>query len=773
MLRKRLFSIVFANFLIFNANAQIDTEFWFTAPDVISIAQGHADRPIYLRLASSSATKATISQPANSGFLPIVVDIPADGIGSVDLTAFIDFVENRPTNQVLSKGLLITSTQPISAYYEVLALGSPMNNQNFPLNPEVFGLKGKNALGTSFVLPGQRYYYNSFNTTEGFDIVATEDNTIITINPSIELTGNLQPNQNHVVTLNKGQTYSLRATTGNENFALRGTRISSNKPIAVTWSDDSIHRDGSIDLIGDQLLPNDKLGSEYVVVRGLDAPEQDHVFITAIENNTQISINGSVVSTLNAFATYDVRNLTTTSLYIKTSKPVSVLHLTGHQQGINPRAIESSASVLPPLGCSGVTSLNLFKNSKDDFSIFVIARKGLEGSFKINSNSNLLLASDFADVQGSNGVWVFARKSFANSVLAAEQNHRIENSLGSFHLGVLSSYKNTVSSNVGSSYAFFSNYADLSLNLGQDINSCDKNPVVLDAGPGRNSYLWSTGATSRTISVSQSGKYWVKITENGCEASDTLEVKIAAAKLDLGEDIEFCEGKTATLNAGSGRSSYLWSTGQTSSQIVVSQSGLYWVEVVQENCTLRDSINVKVNPKPKLQIVGLKDQYCPDEASFGLEGRPNGGIFSINGVANSFFEPGKLPAGIYSIRYSFTDLKGCSSDTTVSTEILRPDQSPCAKGELFIPELFSPNSDGANDVFQVRGTSILTFEILIFDRFGNQVYRAESFPQASTVGWDGGNMPSGVYSWQIRGSFTSGLPLSFNGKTSGVLRLVR
>ncbi len=770
---KNVFAILFMVCYGWAAHAQIDTEFWFVAPDVISIQQGHADRPIFLRLAASAAARVTISQPANSNFLPIVVDIPADSIRSVELTNLIDEIENRPTNQVLNKGILISATQPISAYYEVLALGDPNNNQGFPLNPEVFGLKGKNALGTNFVLPGQQYYYNSFQALEGLDIVATENNTTITITPSVQLSGNLQPNQNHTITLNRGQTYSLRAVTGNENFAIRGTRISANKPIAVTWSDDSMHRDGSIDLIGDQLLPNDKLGTEYVVVRGLDAPEQDHVFILAVENNTQISINGSIVATINAFATYEVKNLITASLYIKTGKPVSVLHLSGHQQGSNTKAIESSASVLPPLGCSGVTSLSLFKNSKDDFSIFVIARKGLEGSFKINDNPNLLMASDFNDVVGSNGAWVFARKNFPNSVLAVNENHSIVNSLGSFHLGVLSSYKNNANNNVGSSYAFFSNYADLSLNLGQDITTCDQNPIVLDAGPGRASYLWSTGANTRTIQVTQSGKYWAKITESGCEAIDTIEIKIKNVNLNLGADLEFCEGESRTLNAGAGRDSYLWSTGASTQQIVVSDSGLYWVEIKQDDCTVRDSIKVKVNRKPQLQIVDLKKSYCPDEAKFGLQGRPNGGNFTINGTANSFFDPGQLPAGKYIITYTLTDQKGCTSTIADTTEVLRKDDSGCAKGELFIPELFSPNADGANDVFQVRGTAVLTFEILIFDRFGNQVYRADNFPEASTKGWDGGEQPAGVYMWQIRGTFTSGLPVSYNGKTSGVLRLVR
>ncbi len=731
MFIKNVSAIIIALLFYHSLSAQIDTEFWFVAPDVITIQQGHADRPIFLRVASSAATRVTVSQPANTGFTPIVVDIPADSIYSIDLTNFIDNIENRPTNQVLNRGLYITATQPVSVYYEVLALGSPQNNQEFPLNPEVFGLKGKNALGTSFVLPGQKYYYNSFGTTEAFDMVATQDNTTITITPSVELTGGIQANQTHTITLNRGQTYSLRTTSGNESFALRGTRITANKPIAVTWSDDSMHRDGSIDLIGDQLLPNEKLGKEYVVVRGLDGFEQDHVFVLAIENNTQISINGSVATTINAFATYEIKNISTEAIYITSTKPVSVLHLSGHQQGSNPKAIESGASIIPPLGCSGVTSLNIFKNTIDDFVMFVIAKKGIEGAFKINANSSLLTASDFFDVPGSSGVWVYARKSFSNTVLPAPKNHRIENSMGSFHFGVLSSYKNKSNLNVGSNYAFFSNYADLSLNLGADIAKCDSKPVVLDAGPGRSSYLWSTGATTRTISVTQSGKYWAKITESGCQAIDTIEVKMGEVLLDLGKDLEFCKGETRILDAGAGRQSYLWSTGATTRQITVSDSGLYWVEVKQNDCTARDSIKVKVNPLPRPKL-GADTTLCLGD-SLRLDAGIADDYLWHDGSRNRYYTT--KTGGLI---WVLATAKSCSGRDTILITTKNCDF------EVVMPNAFSPNGDGVNDTWQPKGLSG-KWSLHIFDRWGREVFFASDYNGA----WDGGGLPAGTYYYRM------------------------
>ncbi len=68
-----------------------------------------------------------------------------------------------------------------------------------------------------------------------------------------------------------------------------------------------------------------------------------------------------------------------------------------------------------------------------------------------------------------------------------------------------------------------------SVDLGEDVSAVQGNPVTLDAGPGYSSYLWSDGSTSRTLTVGQTGNYWVKVGNNaGCEASDTVSVTFQA-----------------------------------------------------------------------------------------------------------------------------------------------------------------------------------------------------------------------------------------------------
>src|SRR5690606_8424582 len=296
--------VFFAFLLIFSnsATAQTSTEFWFAPPEV---SQGHAGSvPIYVRLAAGAEpATVTIEMPANAaafnGGVPITVNLPANGAHTEILSAYVDILETRPTGQVRNTGLKISATADITAIYEV----SPTNN------PDIWALKGLNGLGTEFYTPFQNLWPNGSYTPNpytSFDIVATQDNTTILIYPTSALDGGQPAFQSFTITLNEGETYSASVTNlSNPQLNPTGSQIISDKPIAVSIKDNSINPTGYggfRDLDVYQMVPINIAGDDSIINKGslgrTADPFDDIAIIVAIQNNTLIEVDGTVVATL-------------------------------------------------------------------------------------------------------------------------------------------------------------------------------------------------------------------------------------------------------------------------------------------------------------------------------------------------------------------------------------------------------------------------------------------------------------------------------------------
>jgi hypothetical protein len=583
--------------LTINGFSQSDTEFWFAGPENES-NNGLRDRPLYIRVATFNLpATVTLSQPARPQFTPITVDINANSTYTFDLqypTDFTDVIETKPQNQVLNYGLKLTSTNPITAYYE----------QSSSSNPDIFTLKGRNALGTRFIVPFQTTYYNSQRTDLGgtkfswFVVVATEDNTHVTIKPTVAIEGHAA-NVPFTVTLNKGQTYACRSIGQSPAEHAAGTLITSDKPIAVTTNDDSVCQCQSCtnigpDLIGDQIISYNVFGKEHIIVKGYftvsgSSQSADRIYVFADSANTALYINGTYVSTINnpgEFYTYNFGDENV--IYLSASKPVEVFHMSGYNQ-------QPAGAVIPPIECTGSNEIVFTRSSVtgSQFGLILFTRSGNQGSFSVNPPTFTISSSNFQTVPGTAGEWVYARMGNMSGV-NSNTAYRISNSSGLFHLGVL--YGN--SSN-NARYGFFSNFA--SLNLGPDRTICYGDSTYLDAGAGRESYLWSTGETTSSIWVKDAGTYWVDVTEDLCILSDAIIIShYPSTPVNLGQDVEICEGQTATFDAGAGYVNYLWVPGNVHDQYYTTgTAGTYSVTVEDENgCHYSDTIQLTVHPLP-------------------------------------------------------------------------------------------------------------------------------------------------------------------------------
>jgi hypothetical protein len=130
---------------------------------------------------------------------------------------------------------------------------------------------------------------------------------------------------------------------------------------------------------------------------------------------------------------------------------------------------------------------------------------------------------------------------------------------------------------------------------------CFGDSVTLKAMPSDTNfqYLWSTGETSREITVKEKGTYRLKVTDaNGCRDSSTIKIdyyNTVTAVIRPRGNVIACKGDTVFLhgNPRGSACSYKWSTGETASDIRISKDGTYWVTVSNiSGCHGSDTVNV-------------------------------------------------------------------------------------------------------------------------------------------------------------------------------------
>lgn len=211
--------------------------------------------------------------------------------------------------------------------------------------------------------------------------------------------------------------------------------------------------------------------------------------------------------------------------------------------------------------------------------------------------------------------------------------------------GDTASVSSTVSVTLGS----------LIFDLGNDVTICNNQSATLTA-PVTGTYTWSTNETTQSISVSQSGTYWVTILQNGCEGSDTVEVTYVAPPAPLGSSVNICPGDSTILNIPLSNATYNWlSTGATSQSITVGDGGAY--------------------------------------------------IFQA------------------------TDASGCTYQDTAFVNLGN------AIVDVFVPNVFSPNTDGYNDFFKPVPIGSGTVEVEVYNRWGQLMF--SSTGSGNSKYWDG------------------------------------
>ncbi|MFN8322574.1 MAG: gliding motility-associated C-terminal domain-containing protein [Chitinophagales bacterium] len=279
--------------------------------------------------------------------------------------------------------------------------------------------------------------------------------------------------------------------------------------------------------------------------------------------------------------------------------------------------------------------------------------------------------------------------------------------------------------------------------LVSDDNICeDQTTAVLSVSPVTGIvYTWNPGfIISDSIVVSTAGIYTLVASDNGCNSFDTVVISSTQAPVvDLGANQNLCACDTQVVLSTTILGTYIWSNSATSPSISVSSTGTYSLTVTDSNnCTANDNVDVTIRC---LTV----DAFVADPPTATVFQGNNATLSSTTSYSSNFgylWTPAtylddstksqpyvQSPQTTTTYQVFVTDLvNGCTASDTVRLAVVPPGVPP-------MPNAFSPNGDGANDVYGPYIPSALQgvytiVNMRIYNRWGQLVYNNNGY-------WDG------------------------------------
>jgi gliding motility-associated-like protein len=148
-----------------------------------------------------------------------------------------------------------------------------------------------------------------------------------------------------------------------------------------------------------------------------------------------------------------------------------------------------------------------------------------------------------------------------------------------------------------------------------------------------------------------------------------------------------------------------------------------------------DSVPVSATANPENIILGLSSNVTTDIKGTidSIVWDPDSTLNCRN-CMNPIATPHQTTTYNATVYYS-KDGVVCSNKTSVTITVFQS----CDGSLLYIPNTFSPNNDGVNDIFRIRGQGITKVNYFrIYDRWGKLVYEADNVADSNDAAWNGG-----------------------------------
>src|SRR6185436_10327348 len=317
------------------------------------------------------------------------------------------------------------------------------------------------------------------------------------------------------------------------------------------------------------------------------------------------------------------------------------------------------------------------------------------------------------------------------------------------------------------------------------ISICQGDSILLTASAGT-AYHWSTGALTQNIYAKNAGSYIVTVTSTGgCTAQSTpvsVAIKPFPASVQTVNDTICPFGQAQVTVVPQAGVSYNWYdqpingsllyTGTVFTAPPVSQTTPYYIQLQGSNGCVnpnRAAVYVIVDQAPSIAFQVSLPSIVPNGIQVYFYNSTSGGIqyqwdfgdplssdnvSTIENPTHIYAEPGD-----YNVTLVSTNQKGCA-DSLYRVIHVEHNLS------IFIPTTFTPNNDGNNDIFRVRGTNIRTVVINIFNQWGQMIFHGEENKWDGTV--NGGLVQNGTYSYFIDVTYNNDTTEKFKGQITAI-----
>lgn len=293
---------------------------------------------------------------------------------------------------------------------------------------------------------------------------------------------------------------------------------------------------------------------------------------------------------------------------------------------------------------------------------------------------------------------------------------------------------------------------------------------------------WNQGLQPiNTNWVSPSATTWYTITtSDGCsiEKIDSIQIYVHppfTTAITTSSTVCYGLNGTATATvAGPNTYSYIWSStpNQTTAAVTALAGLTYQLHIKDDesNCTFDTAVKIPsygqikslTSPNPNYTCIPFEQNTVKFlDLSIGA----TGGYWYL-GIGDTIpYVPGQTPEMYYPEPGNYSVVLHVYNEGNCEDEFIY-DLCIDVSKQIFVPEVFSPNGDGLNDILYVRGKAIEELLFIVYDRWGEKVFETTS----NTVGWDGNykgsKVPPGVFVWYLDAKLNDGKKINQKGDIS-------